>query len=389
VAYQIKTIPLDNGGVPIDRTTGERFQISAGGGLFVEAIPSTAVVLVGFDETSERVQLRALRTIDHAAFSYFTLYHPPLYKGAITLQTYEKGEGIYDVPPPSGAAPGSTRRRHIYLDWTDTGVGLGFGTPAWLQDVGYSGGSPSAWNSLSGANSINGFPTYYLGATSSNQGEASRMTIPIVGRPSPAFDTTITPEWAQLFSYRFLVGLDDNGATGWPDDVCILFTTQDGRSFSSYPAFYGDGTNGAAKGVALFMKNDFTWHYGIRYVEGVSPLDIDINLTALGLMPGGSAAAAKSKLMPAEFRWIDPGGQTQPQFQFLIAGATIVDTTLADRGSLPTGAGFASQVPSMFGTNANEFGWLGIMRSTVQSPAPRLSFRNIEYTEGLNLSTTP
>lgn len=390
--YQTKTIPLDEGGAPIDRTTGEKFNLSASGGIFIESIPSTAAgnVTISFDESSERVALRSLRSIDHAGFQSFKLWHGPLFKGQLIVQLYEKGEGIYDVPLLSGGAAGSTRRTHIWLDWTDKGVGLGFGTPAYRQDIGYSGASPTAWNGLSGINSIEGFPTYYLGATSFNIGEGSQFTIPIVGRDAPGFATDIIPEWAQLFSYKFSVAVDDNGATGWTQDLGIFFTTQDGRSASSYPPFYGDGTNGQMKGVGLFMKNDFTWHYGIRYVEGGSatPLDIDIDLTAAGLMPGGSAAVAKSRLMPVEFRWIDLGAQQQPIFQFLIGGVIIVNTTLADRGQLPTGVGFASQVPNMIGTNANEYGWIGTMRATSASPPPKLSFRNIEYTQGVNAATT-
>jgi hypothetical protein len=391
VAFQQKDINLDEGGVQVDRSTGAIQQISATGGVFVESIPAGAQIFISFDQSPAKVLLRALRSIDQP-FESCKIYHPPAYKGVLTLQFYSKGEGIFDVPLLAGGAAGTTRRTHSFLDWTgDTGPG--FGGPTYTCDVGFMGGTRDAWHGLSGSPvRFAGYLCTKLGATSFNQGIGSGFFIPIVGRPPMPPTTPVKAEGQQFYSYKFSVGLEQNGAAPWTgEDVGIFFTPHDGGAFASIGKFYGDGTNGSVKGAGLFVKPDFTWHYGVRIIGSlVSPLTIDIDLTAAGIMPGGSAAALRA-LTDVEFRWIDVGAGEQPRFQLIIANNTLVDTTVADAGVIPAIAGLGTQLPSMAGDfppNVNEYGFLGVMRSTSASPPPELCFSNIEFTAGANLSTT-
>jgi hypothetical protein len=331
--------------------------------------------------------------------------------------------------PPSVVAPpplGSTRLIHTFYDWSQLQATLALGpgnTPQWYNpktNLNSTAAIP-AWANLSGVNKINGRLASFLQAASFNIGLDSKAVVPIVGGSPGRSLTTPVPEAQQYYAYNFLVamgnGLPQSGFTpinpapryttiAQTDVGIFFFVWNENNSSSSYQQFSDNGgVNGAEAGFGFFIDDaDGDWHYGIRYVNtgANTPLDIDVHLPpgpGAGQWPvpvsGGVPDYTQFVLLTLE--WFSATASGAAQFVASLNGKPLVNTTLADIGSAPVGAGLVSQLPDFYSQSTTAlshpcFGALGKIRCGGGTGAPvqtfPLSFGNIEYVGGPALPST-
>jgi hypothetical protein len=334
------------------------------------------------------------------------------------------------APAISPISPvGSTRIQHTYIDWTQLTNGqysnMGPGqTPPWAQDrINLSGTGPArggAWANMSGVNKQNGLMMDFLQASSFNIGEFSTAIIPCVGRNPAAKSPTYLPsETQQYWAWNFQIaqggGVAQSGYTPINPpyaagsitlDVGVFFFVQDfNKSASSYLQFSDNGgVDGAEYGFGFFLDSNGEWHYGIRYSKtGTSvPLDIDVPLPAgSGLhqwpVPIGGGGPDYTQFVNLTLEFIAPGvvGENAPsEFRASINGRPLVNTTFADIGVAPTGAGLAAQLPDFYSYDSESYGIVGCVRAgngqTVGGVVQTfpVCFNEIEYIAGPFASTT-
>lgn len=120
--FQQRAIAVEDTAGPLNRESGERFEIGATGGLYVDEAPPGA--FIRFDDSRTLFKLKTGRTIVQR-FSHFTVYHPATLKGELQLFTFEKGEDIYDSPPPGERAVGAGNLIDYALSYHGGGSAIG------------------------------------------------------------------------------------------------------------------------------------------------------------------------------------------------------------------------------------------------------------------------
>lgn len=330
------------------------------------------------------------------------------------------------APAISPISPvGSTRIQHTYLDWTQLTAAqysnLGPGqTPCWAQDkINLSSSPPArggAWQNMSGINKQNGLLMMFEQASSFNIGSFGEACIPCVGRnPAAKSPTYIPSETQQYWAWNFQLaqgsGVPQSGFPGIQPpysgidvDVGVFFFVQDfNKSASSYLQFSDNGgSNGAEYGFGFFLDVNGEWHYGVRYSKlGVpTPLDIDVILPpGSGLhqwpVPVTLGVPDYSQFVNLTLEFIAPGvvGENAPsEFRASINGRPLINTTFADIGVAPVGAGLSAQIPDFYSYDSLSYGIVGCVRAGPGTGSPTqtfpLCFNEIEYIAGPFASTT-
>lgn len=123
MALRRKILTLtDAAGAPIARDGTTKIALPATGGLYVDSAPDTARtsdIVVYFDDDADPVRLVPGRAID-ARFTSFRLEHAAAHVGNLVLYSYEKGEGVYDIPfSKAGADWWGSSRHALALRFTE------------------------------------------------------------------------------------------------------------------------------------------------------------------------------------------------------------------------------------------------------------------------------
>lgn len=269
-----KTLSLDNGGIPIDRSGGEDVHYSASGGLFFEAETPDVGVQVSFDDGNDRFPVKPGRKYA-IPFKKLRFFHSGV-TGTVSFITFECGEDVDDSSRRVASAdPGTKLPLDAALDFSYIiqhvaaaydGIAIGGSARNTKDSVQLAASARTVFGNNAGVFALREnrkclrFPAVSGGKSSVHAQEASCS--PILDKPLSKARASL--DGIRVWRYRALVAAEAPAAA-LAGDVGLFLVANHTTSTANID------TVNASAGFGIGLSNDGQWRVQIRktYTGGV------------------------------------------------------------------------------------------------------------------------